>query len=168
LSAILRDNYLIDDVQSVFLALFNQYASDTTPFTRWDIVRGFPNSSIFDEKGTALIYITKPLIVEIQKVQGQNKPNYVLDLSFGIWVDSKEGGEEEQAIMISQLTAKFATPNTIYKKTFNVTLGAVTSSNKTLLNCGIKILGITGSRTIETTNPYNEFRSIIDIRIKTF
>ena len=159
----MRANYIVKDIQKILWSLFKSLSS---PWTDWEIILDYPDQSVFEEFTKPFIYIEKPMIVNTREQQGGMR-SHDWELIIGCWVDRKTGGPGEINIITSRLIALFDDPKTLGTTKFDVTLGATTTEDTTLVLQGIKFLNIMGPREIIKDTDLKEFRNEITITVRT-
>jgi hypothetical protein len=158
-----RSTYFIDDVQKCIHACLAAITSD--PWTRWDIILGWPEADAATGKFVKPpIYIMPPKVIDWLWKQG-GKPGKALRMIFGAWDDRGSGGAEEINIIDSRILDLFTDPAVLNAQTFTVTLGS-TITGTTLIAQGIGIEGIIGPHDLSTgTGSLKEFRHEFDLDI---
>ena len=161
----IRTNNKIVDSWKCIDALLNKYQSTSAPWTSWKVIKGYPESNVFTDLGTPIIFTEPPVkTLEGPSQHGGEKSQEYLDMRIGIWDDRKTGGIEEISIISGRILDLFGNFSTVHTATFDVTLGSA-FSNTTLLNQGMRVEGITGPRSIETVNQ-KEFRNEFVLRLR--
>ena len=145
-------------------ALLNKKTA-TVPWSSWKVVKGWPESNVFTDLGTPIIFIEAPQKVSNNIAQqGGKKQEEILEFRIGLWDDRKTGGVEEITILSGSMLDFFGNMNTVHTATFAVTLGSA-FTDTTLLAQGLRIEEFTGPRNISTPNP-KEFRREFILRVR--
>lgn len=163
----IRGTHIVDDVQTLIYALLSELTGSggSDPWTRWTVIRGYPESDIFDHLDEPFIYVETPIMTNLLQEQG-GEPSYFWSLKIGAWDDRVTGGTEEINIIASRLIDFFNDPKTCHTQTFDVTLGTTTYTDTTLMAQGLRVVGITGPREMYTEN-LKEFRMEFDLSLRT-
>ena len=137
----------------------------STPWSSWKVIKGYPESNVFTDLGTPIIFTEPPhKINDSTPQQGGQKTQEYLDMRIGIWDDRKTGGIEEISIISGRMLDLFGNLNTVHTATFDVTL-ATAFTDTTLLAQGARVEGIVGPRSIATVNQ-KEFRNEFTLRLR--
>lgn len=155
-----RSNYLIEDTQKCIYSLLAGLESTTAPWTRWDVVLGWPETDVFKKLTKPFLYVLPPTVQSWRRVQG-GKSSPLMSMTIGAWDDRKTGGTEEINIVGSRILALFGDPQTVHTTTFTVTLDSVYTGT-TLKNQGVYVDGIFGPREIATED-VKEFRTEFEL-----
>lgn len=142
-----RTTHIMIDIQDCFYALYSALISATSPWTDWQIVRGWPDSSVFENLTKPFIYLLEPFKTGSTGQQG-GREKFLWEAIHGLWVDRDVGGHEEIQIMESRLLDFFGYQYNCHRQTLTVTLGATTYTSKTLLEMGIRVTGVSGPRDV--------------------
>lgn len=137
-----RETHAPYDIKDCFYALLNQFVSDGSPWSSWQIVRGFPDTDLCIAESKNYVYIDTVLRAGELKQQG-GKPRNIWNLTIGFWVSRDKGGEDEMEIWIGAMLYKFQ-DRTVHSKQFTVTLGTTEYADTTFLAQGIVVRSIDG------------------------
>lgn len=159
----MRNEYLLADCQSCLVALFQQLAVDTPPFTDWQVVAGYPAVTIRDKMASPVIYIGLPEAVGERFSQG-SKSGLVCEMTIGIWSDMTCGGAEEHAIAAGMTLHILKDSRAVHSKTFTVEFGGAVYPGQTLIMQGIRIDSVTGPHQQENPGE-DELHSKLRIRL---
>ena len=159
-----RETHKPHDIQTCMYELIGKLISDTSPWTGWERVYGWPEEDVFSQFTKPFLYILSPRKTAVVAQQGGGATAFRWEMTIGAWVDRNVGGPDELTIMEGRLIQFFGNPNTCHTKTFTVILGDTTYTSKTLLNMGISIENINGPNEL-TPDDLKEFRSEFDIEI---
>jgi hypothetical protein len=142
-----RTGYEVDDIQSVLYAVILKFVNNTAPWTRWSVMRGYPETEYFATITKPFIYLDTPILTDDTYIQG-GLGHGSWEMILGCWDTRDTGGIEEVQIMSSSLLSFFRNPQSCHTKVFDVTLGTTAYSNTTLKAQGIHIQNISGPRNI--------------------
>jgi len=158
--------YRTNDIQLCIYELIDYLTENTSPWTSWEAVLGWPETEVFKDKD-AIIYVLEPIPVKAEEIRQQGGlPLHRFELLFGGWVTMKQGGAEEINIMDSTILNFFENPQTVHQQTFTVTLTDGTEqADTTLVNEGIRVEDITGGRWIDTED-VKEYRKEFTLTLK--
>lgn len=162
----IRENYEVDDIQTLVYSLLLHLAGDTSPWTSWEVIRGFPDVDVFDQFSKPFLYVLMPTTNYAYRHQGGKVGNKMWSLLIGAWDDRKTGGPEEIAIISSRMLGLFGDPQTAHTTTFNCTLGTTTYTNTTLIAQGLRITAVRGPRELFAEN-IKEFRAEFELELRT-
>jgi len=161
----MRPDHIINDIQTCFVALFEQLQSDTVPFTNWQIVREYPETTVLDNMTDLFIYIKAPTLTSRRYHQG-GKSGLDFEIIIGIHNDKITGGAEEHVIAESVILNLLNDSKAVHTKVFDVQLGNTVYQNQTLTLQGIRVMDISGPfRIVEKKE--DEFKSEFRVRVKT-
>jgi len=138
----MRDAYKIEDMLWVLRALIASKQS-AAPWSRWEIILGWPETNVFEELTKPFIYLLEPQKIRDIKQIGGGKSLAVWEMILGAWDDRKTGGTGEINIIASHLLDLFGDDST-HALTFTVSIGGTAYTSKTLTDHGIQIVSITG------------------------
>ena len=151
-----RQATIIEDCERCFERLFSSLASDTAPWSSWEVQIGFPDEDVLGRFDKPILYTESPVYVgEIRQMGGRGIGRY--SMFFGAWDDRKTGSVEEINIMSSTILNFFRNRKAAHTQTFTITLGSTTYTDTTLCDMGIVVEDIQdmGSK---ATNEIKEFR----------
>ena len=161
----MRSDHLINDILGCFVALFEQLQSDTGPFTDWQIVREYPDSTVLENMTKPIIYIKSPVLTGRRyHLGGKSGPDF--EIVIGIHNDKTTGGAVELAIAESAILNLLNDSKAVHTKTFNVQFGNAVYTGQTLTLQGIRIVDITGPFR-KTDEREHEFNSEYRVRLQT-
>ena len=151
----IRDGYKINDIHDCIFKLLD--AKSTSPWNRWNVIRGYPSTEVFANFTQPLIYLEAPKkINEIRQMGARSLQLWSSIL--GVWTDRITGSIEEQNIMEGTIFDFFDNFVSCHTSTFTVTLGTTTYTNTTLNAMKIGIDSISGFEN-RPTEDEKEFRS---------
>ena len=159
----IRSTHIVNDIQDCFYELLSQLATDTAPWTDWDILRAFPQQDVNTAFDKPIVYITTPARTGSIGQQG-GKPVFVWEIVLGVWIDRQAGNIDELGVMAGRIFDLFNDHNTLNKKTFTVTLGTTEYASTTLLAMGIQVTTISGPRHLEASD-LKEFRQEFTVEL---
>jgi hypothetical protein len=160
----IRNNNKIVDTWKCFDALLNK-KTNSSPWSSWKVIKGYPESDVFTDLGTPIIFTESPRRISTNIVQqGGNREKEFYEIRLGVWDDRKTGGVEEINIISGRILDLFENKYDVHTATFDVTLGSA-FPDTTLMAQGIRVEDIAGPREIATTNT-KEFRHEFNIRIQ--
>ena len=138
----------------------------SAPWSRWEVLRGYPDSQVFELK-KLLLWIHLPTYDADLSVRQQGGK---MDLGrwtarVGVWASRLAGGTEEIGIAISQILYTFRDTSVCTATKFDVTLGTA-YTNKSLLDLGLSVQGIGGPFEVLKNTDTNEFRYEFDLYLK--
>lgn len=131
------------DIREVIYNLINKYCIDTSPWTSWTAIRGYPDNDVVLASAKKHIYILSPVPIDQIWTQG-SAPKNVWEMKIGFWVNESSGGNVEMETWIAEMLSKFQDPKSIHTKTFTVTLGGTTYTNTTLTARAVSVREIRG------------------------
>jgi len=147
------------DIQKNFYALLEKLSQTTSPWSRWKIIRGFPNSTHFGKFDSLMVYVLVPsLRFTAIAQQGGDYSVGEFEISIGGWAQRVNGGVEEINIFSSQIYKLFSASQNWAGTTYDVTTDAVYTGT-TLYDQGISIVSITGPNKILENTDENDFRN---------
>jgi len=155
----------MDDIQSCFLALFKKLTANVSPWTSWEVVRGWPERDILKHFSKPIIYLEPPFRTGVWRQQAGKSGN-IWEMIVGAWDDRKTGGIEEIQIISAHIIDLFNDPQTLFGTTFDVTLGGTTYTDTTLTKQKIRAGEAIGPRTIQTED-LKEFRVEFTVTLQT-
>jgi hypothetical protein len=150
-----RTGYEILDIQKILVALLK--ANTSAPWSRWEVIHAWPADDVFDQITKPVIYIDLPDYAGDIKASG-SLPGTQWECIVGLWDDNRTGGDEEIAVMKSQLLYFFRQKKDLHNKTFTVIIGGTTYTATDLLAQGLAIQAISPARTIDNDAVNNSFR----------
>ena len=154
----------VEDVQRVIYYLISKLTSATSPWTKWDVVLGYPDTQVFENFDKPFIYVMAPIVID--KVwQMAGKPVFLWQMTLGCWDDRKTGGDEMINIMGSTMLDFFTDPQTCHTQQFDVTIGGTVYTDTTLVNQGVMVTDINGPFP-RFTEDMQEFRTESDLLLK--
>ena len=162
-----RDTEIILDLQTLFLTVLKDLQS-AAPWSRWQIVRGYPNATILDNFSNLTIYVMAPTWFSPGIAnQGAKKSTNNWQITIGVWADKKTGGVEETLIATSRIMDFFGDVTKWAQTEFNVTLGSTAYTDTTLIDQGINIFDVSGPQEILNNVDTNEFRNEFTINFRS-
>ena len=160
----IRASQKIEDIQQCFFELLDSFT--TSPWDRWDVILGYPETNRFEHFTKPFIYVLSPKLVNTSPQQG-GRSALTWELIIGSWDDFQNGGVEEINIMnseIFELFDDFQRVNDTVK--FDVTLKSA-YTDVDLMDMGIGVVNIIGPREMSVIRTLKEFRYEFDITFET-
>lgn len=160
----IREASKIEDIQRCVHGLIKKLETATAPWSSWDLVFGYPETSVFEDLAKPFIYVEAPVLVDGVFQHGGGKSCGIYTMILGAWDDNKTGRDEEINIISSKILSLFRDPSTCHTTQFDVTLGSA-FTNTTLIGQGIRITGCLGPSIIDGQD-LKEFRREFQITIR--